>query len=209
MRARDGGTSIRRRGAVGAVVALGVALLGACSAGGTDAEPTPDTAQAEVEPSDVAPDDVDEAPAAPEDSENGTDAVRAAVSKEVDYDGGRLRLDVTPVVRSGDLARVTVTVTALSNPQGDETWYYYGLFSSTTRTAEDFELLDLENQQRYLTARDSDGDCVCTTGINGHGLLEGDSVEIYAVFAAPPASVETVDLVMPGTAGTVADVPVE
>ena len=133
----------------------------------------------------------------------------AAVTKEIEYDGGRLRLDVSPVVRSGDLARVTVTVTALRNPEGKENWFYYGAFSLSSGSAGEWELLDMESQQRYLTARDSEGDCVCSTDINANGLLEGDSIEIYAVYAAPPASVETVDLVLPGTAGTIADVPVE
>ena len=102
-----------------------------------------------------------------------------------------------------------MTVTALRNPEGEDKWFYYGVFSLSSVSAEDFQLLDMEGQQRYLTARDSEGECACTTDINAYGLLEGASAEIYAVFAAPPASVETVDLVMPGLAGTIADVPVE
>lgn len=209
MRARDRATSIRRRGAAGAGVALTVALLGACSAGGSDAEPVPTTTQAEPGSSDVAPGDVDETSSPPAESDDVAGVVEAAATKEIEYDGGRLRLDVSPVVRSGDLSRVIVTVTALRNPEGEEKWYYYAAFSGITTTAEEFELLDMESQQRYLTARDSEGECVCTTDINAYGLLEGASAEIYAVFAAPPASVETVDLVLPGTAGTIADVPVE
>ena len=206
MRARDRATSIRRRGAAGAGVALTVALLGACSAGGPDTEPVPTTTQAD--PVDVAPGDVDETSSPSVESDDVAGVVEAAATKEIEYDGGRLRLDVSPVVRSGDLSRVIVTVTALRNPEGEETWYYYAAVSGTA-TAEEFELLDMEGQQRYLIARDSEGECVCTTDINAYGLLEGASAEIYAVFAAPPASVETVDLVLPGLAGTIADVPVE
>ena len=208
MRARDRATSIRRRGAAGAGVALTVALLGACSGGGSDAEPVPTTTQADPGSSDVASGDVDETTSPSAESDDVAGAVEAAATKEIEYEGGRLRLDVSPVVRSGDLSRVTVTVTSLRNPEGKETWYYYAALSGTA-TAEEFELLDMEGQQRYLTARDSEGECVCTTDINGYGLLEGASAEIYAVFAAPPASVETVDLVLPGPAGTIADVPVE
>lgn len=208
MRARDRATSIRRRGAAGAGVALTVALLGACSAGGSDAEPVPTTTQAEPGSSGVASGDVDETSSPSAESDDVAGVAEAAVTKEIDYEGGRLRLDVSPVVRSGDLSRVTVTVTALRNPDGEENWSFYPVLSPIS-TAEDFELLDMEGQQRYLTARDSAGECVCTTNMVSHPLLEGASIEVYAVFAAPPASVETVDLVLPGTAGTIADVPVE
>jgi hypothetical protein len=205
MRARDRATSIRRRGAAGAV-ALTVALLGACSGGGSDAEPVPTTTQADPGSSASVSGETSTPPA---ESDDVAGVVEVAVTKEIDYDGGRLRLDVSPVVRSGDLSRVTVTVTALRNPEGKETWFYYGAFSLSSGSAEDFQLLDMEGQQRYLTARDSEGKCVCTTDINANGLLEGASIDIYAVFAAPPASVETVDLVLPGAGGTIADVPVE
>jgi hypothetical protein len=201
MKARDSATSLRRRGAAGAF-ALTVALLGACSAGGPDTDPVPTTTQAD-------PVDVDETTPPSAESDDAAGVAEAAATKEVDYDGGRLRLDVSPVVRSGDLSRVTVTVTALRNPEGVETWFYYGVFTLFGSSAEEFQLLDLEGQQRYLTARDSEGECACTTDIHANGLLEGASIDIYAVFAAPPASVETVDLVMPGVAGTIADVPVE
>lgn len=205
MRARGRATSIRRRGTAGAV-ALTVALLGACSGGGSDAELVSTTTQADSGSSGVASGETS-TPSAESDDVGGM--VEVAATKEVEYDGGLLRLDVSPVVRSGDLSRVTVTVTALRNPEGEETWHYYGVFSLSSGSASEWELLDMEGQQRYLTARDSEGQCVCSTGINANGLLEGASIEIYAVYAAPPASVETVDLVLPGTAGTIADVPVE
>ncbi|MFG2223816.1 hypothetical protein ACIBK8_00350 [Streptomyces sp. NPDC050161] len=56
-------------------------------------------------------------------------------------------------------------------------------------------LVDKEGKKRYLVLRDTDGECLCTTGLSG--LQPGASRPIFAQFPAPPAKVTEVDFQLP------------
>ncbi|PNE39185.1 MULTISPECIES: hypothetical protein [Streptomyces] len=56
-------------------------------------------------------------------------------------------------------------------------------------------LVDKTGKKRYLVLRDTNGECLCTTGLSG--LLPGQSRPIFAQFPAPPAKVTEVDFQLP------------
>ncbi|GAU65184.1 hypothetical protein SSP35_01_05220 [Streptomyces sp. NBRC 110611] len=56
-------------------------------------------------------------------------------------------------------------------------------------------LVDKAGKKRYLVLRDTNGECLCTTGLSG--LLPGASRPVFAQFPAPPAKVTEVDFQLP------------
>ncbi|MET7798121.1 hypothetical protein [Streptomyces decoyicus] len=56
-------------------------------------------------------------------------------------------------------------------------------------------LVDKAGKKRYLVLRDTNGECLCTTGLSG--LMPGASRPIFAQFPAPPAKVTEVDFQLP------------
>jgi len=114
-----------------------------------------------------------------------------------------LRLDVNEVKRlSGDTVEVRFTIThtgdtaefrpyrELSDPSGKSAKYDVGGVA----------LLDRPGDKKYLTLYGTDGVCLCTGGMDDLTIQPGKSVSMYADVTAPPASVSTVDLTLPGFA---------
>ncbi|WP_030765029.1 MULTISPECIES: hypothetical protein [unclassified Streptomyces] len=61
-------------------------------------------------------------------------------------------------------------------------------------------LVDKVGKKRYYVLRDTDGRCLCTTGLN---IIEaGQTMPFFAQFPAPPASTAEVDLSLPTFATT-------
>lgn len=56
-------------------------------------------------------------------------------------------------------------------------------------------LVDMKGKKRYLVLRDTDGQCLCTTGLSG--IKENESRPFFAQFPAPPKSVTEVDFQLP------------
>ncbi|MEV0370449.1 hypothetical protein AB0I10_11560 [Streptomyces sp. NPDC050636] len=56
-------------------------------------------------------------------------------------------------------------------------------------------LVDKAGKKRYLVLRDTNGECLCTTGLSG--LRPGASSPIFAQFPAPPTKVTEVDFQLP------------
>lgn len=67
-------------------------------------------------------------------------------------------------------------------------------------------LVDTQNRKRYLVGRDSKGVCACDSGLGGV-FLGSDPVILSATYAAPPADISAMDVLVPGF-GTFKDVPV-
>ncbi|WP_340558411.1 hypothetical protein [Streptomyces sp. GSL17-111] len=63
-------------------------------------------------------------------------------------------------------------------------------------------LVDKEGKKRYMVLRDTDGQCLCSTGIR---VASGGSSPIFAQFPAPPASVTTVELNVPSMSPAIVD----
>ena len=56
-------------------------------------------------------------------------------------------------------------------------------------------LVDLQAKKRYYVLRDTEGRCLCTTGLDI--IRPGDTVPLFAQFPAPPATTTQVDLDVP------------
>ncbi|MEU5102463.1 hypothetical protein AB0H07_09270 [Streptomyces sp. NPDC021354] len=56
-------------------------------------------------------------------------------------------------------------------------------------------LVDQAGKKRYLVLRDTDGECLCTTGLSG--IKPDESRPLFAQFPAPPSSVTKVDFQIP------------
>ncbi|GHG79687.1 hypothetical protein [Streptomyces griseocarneus] len=56
-------------------------------------------------------------------------------------------------------------------------------------------LIDQAGKKRYLVLRDTDGECLCTTGLVN--IRPSESRAVFAQFPAPPDDVRTVDFQLP------------
>ncbi|MGK5637612.1 hypothetical protein ACSNOK_04730 [Streptomyces sp. URMC 126] len=56
-------------------------------------------------------------------------------------------------------------------------------------------LVDAKGKKRYLVLRDTDGQCLCSTGLTG--IKPQESRPIFAQFPAPPSDVTQVDFQIP------------
>ncbi|GAA0392027.1 hypothetical protein [Streptomyces luteireticuli] len=56
-------------------------------------------------------------------------------------------------------------------------------------------LVDDRSKKRYLVLRDTDGECLCTTGLTN--IKPGESRPVFAQFPAPPSEVTAVDFQLP------------
>lgn len=74
-----------------------------------------------------------------------------------------------------------------------------------TRDAErytaDGVFVTTSEQKRYLVGRGDDGICACSSNLAGTFVNKGQTMTFSAVFAAPPAEIDSVDVHIP-TAGT-------
>jgi hypothetical protein len=56
-------------------------------------------------------------------------------------------------------------------------------------------LIDAVGKKKYLVLRDTEGKCVCSSGIKS--VQPGSRAGLYAKFPAPPESVEKISIVIP------------
>lgn len=56
-------------------------------------------------------------------------------------------------------------------------------------------LIDTAGKKRYLVLRDTDGQCLCSTGLTG--IKSGESRPVFAQFPAPPKNVQNVEFHVP------------
>ncbi|MBI2710660.1 MAG: hypothetical protein HYX34_13365 [Actinobacteria bacterium] len=111
-----------------------------------------------------------------------------------------LRLDVLSLKR---LSGSTVEVRFAITNEGDVPFSPSSLFSDTTRAEATYDvggiaLLDRPADKKYLSLFSTDGLCLCTGRLQSLEIKQGASVSMYADITAPPSSVSTVDLTLPG-----------
>ncbi|MBB1256191.1 hypothetical protein H3146_22935 [Streptomyces sp. OF3] len=93
-----------------------------------------------------------------------------------------------------------VTVTGTLTNNGERT-FNYNLWSSAETSVRSKSsisgatLVDTANKKRYMILRDTDGECLCTTGLTGIKPNEGRAV--HAQFPAPPKDVKEVQFQLP------------
>lgn len=70
-------------------------------------------------------------------------------------------------------------------------------YALTSNSTDGIYLVDPLHRQRYPVARDTSGHCVCSTNLSNTNLGPGESVQLTATFAAPPADVTSIDVSVP------------
>ena len=62
-------------------------------------------------------------------------------------------------------------------------------------------LVDYVNKKRYLVMKDSNNNCICSSDTyNAHILAASEAREFWAKFAAPPANITKISIILPGAA---------
>ncbi|WP_431782753.1 hypothetical protein [Streptomyces chumphonensis] len=93
-----------------------------------------------------------------------------------------------------------VTVHGTLTNTGDRTFNYNRWTSSENEirsksSISGATLVDPAGKKRYLILRDTDGECLCSTGLTN--IKSGESRPIYAQFPAPPAGVSDLEFHLP------------
>ena len=115
----------------------------------------------------------------------------------------RMRFALVELKRRGDLLDLRATLSNLEKVDGpDLRWQVAGRFDGPYRrdiTGSDGAfsgavVTDLAGKKRYLVAADSGKICVCTGQLTSTFIGAGQTVELNATYAAPPASTTKVDV---------------
>jgi hypothetical protein len=97
----------------------------------------------------------------------------------------------------------------LLNGDEDDSWqisdafddgFYQGLDGGGSESSHVFDgiaLIDPAGRKKYLVARDSDGNCVCSNHPSDTFVQQGAPVTLQATLTAPPPNVKKVDVVVP------------
>ncbi|MCU1358139.1 MAG: hypothetical protein JWM89_3557 [Acidimicrobiales bacterium] len=111
-----------------------------------------------------------------------------------------LRLDVRSVKRlDGDTIEVRFTITNTSEDGPTfEPFKSLGEPVSPKYDVAGVALIDRPHDKKYLTLVGSDDVCLCSGDLNALDVAPGESASMYADVTAPPASVDKVDLTVPG-----------
>lgn len=128
----------------------------------------------------------------------------------------RMRFDIVELERRGDLLELRANLTNLEQDRSvDRRWQVGDRFNGAYR--DDLKvgslafsgsvLTDLVGKKRYFVAVDDAGGCVCSSNLEAVFVDAGQTVELSATYAAPPASTTTLDVSVPSL-GTFRDLPV-
>ncbi|MDO5627360.1 MAG: hypothetical protein Q4G43_03465 [Mobilicoccus sp.] len=178
-----------QRRALGGATVLLVAFLSACTTSDTTAEqPGQPTTAAEAQ-------------------SRGSDPV-ASVTVPAPQGRGDLTFSVLGLERRDDLLVLTATVTRSGDAQPDGeraptlSRLYVDPFSPT--------VVDPVNAKLHRVVEHGSGQMATEPGVIGTARLEPDQpVDLYAVFAAPPADVTHVDVRLFDAAPTITAVPID
>ncbi|MBB6120651.1 OmpA family protein [Nocardiopsis algeriensis] len=75
-----------------------------------------------------------------------------------------------------------------------------------SNTASQISLIDAENQQRYISYNQSNGDCFCSPPLQG-SIGGGQSAEMWVAYPEPPEEVDNMTVVLP-LAPPIMDIPI-
>lgn len=192
---------------LGALTACSVSLPEPTASSTGSSDTTAATAEPPAAPATAESASAESASADPSRSANGSEDASlgpVVASRSGSADGKTIQLDLYRIVRDGGLAHVTFTVRSADDAVvGD-------LFSD--RESNDYEadgitLIDPQAKKLYLVASHGQRTCLCTA--TGALTLSADAPSVIsASFAAPPASVTTMDVQIPHF-GVFPHVPVE
>lgn len=200
--------------AFAAVFLLAVGTAGCGLSKGND-----DSARASTNASETEEADTTDRSTTDEPTGTRTDPDQALARREASVAGEPIVLEVVQLERSGDTTALTFRLSAeagagevsaigaqVSQTFDDGVGEVAQGSGGDTSTLDGISLIDTENRQRYLVARDSEGVCVCDGALGSRFIEAGAPVLMSATFGAPPEDVSSVDLVIPQF-GTFKDVP--
>ena len=106
----------------------------------------------------------------------------------------------------GESSGVRIEITELSRTSGDTVTLKYRLFNETGESSSlynltnsdnvsEVHLIDAAGKKKYLVIVDSDGKCLCSTGVGN--VDSGKFLNLWARFPAPPPEVKEVSVVFP------------
>jgi len=137
---------------------------------------------------------------------------RSLASRQGQIDDDPVRLQIVELARGATTSTLTIRVTNTGH-QGSA--QIHRVFSdgeigdeslNGSENLDGITLVDSRGAKRYLVARDSRGVCVCDTALGSTFLDPQTSLVLSATFAAPPAGVKAIDVVIPRF-GAFRDVP--
>lgn len=173
-----------RRGAQAAAVASAMVFaLSACGSGGGGEGDGEDKKSASTKESEEegAPSEVDTDKVIGE--IKGADGVVVRVHSAVRDEGGFVTVNAT-LSNEGD------------KPLPSNRWRSTETVMKSKSSISGATLVDPVGKKRYMILRDTDGECLCTTGLTS--IKPEESRPIYAQFPAPPAKTKKVDFQLPG-----------
>ncbi|MEE6257451.1 hypothetical protein [Plantactinospora sonchi] len=117
-----------------------------------------------------------------------------------------VRVELHQLRRDNGFVTVNLRMTN-TGPEGGQRWQVADEFAGETvgHTMAGVSLVDRKNRKQYLVARvDNPGagqnnqeQYLCSADLAGVFVQPGQSVQLYAVFGAPPDEVRAVDIVVP------------
>ncbi len=164
------------------MVVITLALVG-CGGEGNDGDsgttPRPDAAKRATTPAGNAP-----------------SAVPTTVIGEIKGPEGIVVTLASAVRDKGGFVTVSGTVANRgTKPYTPLTWRSKETEMKSQSSVSGASLIDQAGKKRYLVLRDTDGECLCTTGLVN--IRPGETRSVFAQFPAPPAGVTDVDFQLP------------
>ena len=178
---------------------LAAVLLAAC--GGEQqvrtvtANPTPVQEQAEQTPE-----------AGTEAEAGGTPAPgsEAIVTGTGTADDDAFVIEITELKRSGPTVVLNARLSLAESEDEDASLQVASEFADSATGADvasdafdGVALIDPQNRKKYLVARDSDDNCVCSRDLSSTFVTLNATADLQATLTAPPPDVKTVDLSIP------------
>ncbi|WP_444947866.1 hypothetical protein [Micromonospora ureilytica] len=124
-------------------------------------------------------------------------------------DGGKLflvKVELYPLRRDQGFVTVNVRLTRTDATDSRDRWQIASAFQGDTIALafSGVTLIDRKNRKRHLVARSGDQDAtpsqvkyLASSGLASVFVQAGQSVDLYAMFGAPPDDVTAVDVVIP------------
>jgi hypothetical protein len=143
---------------------------------------------------------------------------KVVAAREGSVDQKPVTLEILELKRSGGTSALTFRLTAKDSEGSAQVAQTFddGISEKIKGTddptqgsgsLDGISLVDTKNRKRYLVGRDENGVCVCDSNLSS-GFANADApLLLSATYAAPPADVRTMDVVIPHF-GTFKDVPI-
>jgi hypothetical protein len=197
---------VLKRGAL--IASLGVAVVAGCGGGDDEKKESQPAGSQTFTATSTATTPSGDTRSAPE---------QPIAERDGSIDQHSVKLQIVELKRSGQTSELTIRLVATGDTDGAQVAQTFddGIsqnLKSTgdpppeTGTLDGISLIDSQNRKRYLAGRDEDGSCACDKDLSNAFVAADAPLVLSATFAAPPADVKAMDVVVPRF-GTFKDVP--